>query len=66
MDLRSGPIHDLHGNAFEGAGRNHVLVDPQADTDRDGLSDGDEVKSYLSYPTRTDSGGDGLMDSDEA
>jgi hypothetical protein len=32
------------------------------DTDGDGISDGDEVKVYLSSPIKTDSDGDGLND----
>ena len=38
-------------------------IDP--DSDGDGLSDGDEVNTYLTDPLRTDSDGDGLDDFDE-
>ncbi len=36
-----------------------------ADTDGDGLSDGDEVMKYRTNPLRMDSDGDGLKDGDE-
>jgi outer membrane protein OmpA-like peptidoglycan-associated protein len=36
-----------------------------ADTDGDGLSDGDEVKIYHTNPLRMDTDGDGLTDGDE-
>lgn len=36
-----------------------------ADTDGDGLSDGAEVKQYLTDPLRADTDGDGLSDGDE-
>ncbi len=36
-----------------------------ADTDGDGLSDGDEVKKYHTNPLRRDTDGDGLSDYDE-
>jgi outer membrane protein OmpA-like peptidoglycan-associated protein len=36
-----------------------------ADTDGDGLSDGDEVKKYGTNPLKADSDGDGLGDGDE-
>jgi len=36
-----------------------------ADSDDDGLSDGDEVYTYLTFPTNPDSDGDGLLDGDE-
>jgi outer membrane protein OmpA-like peptidoglycan-associated protein len=36
-----------------------------ADTDGDGLSDGDEVKKYTTNPLKGDSDGDGLTDGDE-
>ena len=36
-----------------------------ADTDGDGLSDGDEVKKYTTNPLKADSDGDGLSDGDE-
>ncbi|MFH0992233.1 MAG: OmpA family protein [bacterium] len=36
-----------------------------ADTDGDGLSDGDEVKKYFTDPLKADSDGDGLNDADE-
>jgi len=35
------------------------------DTDGDGLSDGDEVNTYLTSPLNSDSDGDGLNDGDE-
>ncbi len=41
-------------------------LDPsQADTDNDGLSDGDEVNVYLTDPNVSDSDNDGLNDGDE-
>jgi hypothetical protein len=36
-----------------------------ADTDGDGLGDGQEINTYLTDPTRADSDGDGLNDHDE-
>lgn len=38
----------------------------QADTDGDGLSDGEEVMTYGTSPTLADSDGDGLTDGEEA
>ncbi len=41
-------------------------TDPlNADTDGDGLKDGDEVQRYKSDPTKKDTDGDGLKDGDE-
>lgn len=41
-------------------------TDPrQADSDSDGLTDGDEIRVYGTDPTRADSDGDGLTDGDE-
>ena len=37
----------------------------KADTDRDGLSDGDEVYIYFTDPTLDDTDGDGNLDGDE-
>ncbi|QQS34716.1 MAG: OmpA family protein [Ignavibacteriales bacterium] len=43
-----------------------IGTDPEtADTDRDGLNDGDEVKKYLSNPLSDDTDGDGIKDGDE-
>lgn len=39
--------------------------DHNADTDGDGLKDGDEVQSYQTDPTRADTDGDGYNDGDE-
>ena len=36
-----------------------------ADTDSDGLNDGDEVNTHNTYPLIVDSDGDGLSDGDE-
>jgi outer membrane protein OmpA-like peptidoglycan-associated protein len=41
-------------------------TDPKnADTDGDGLNDGDEVKKYMTNPLKADTDGDGLSDGDE-
>ena len=41
-------------------------TDPrQADTDGDGLTDGDEVRVYGTDPTRADTDADGLTDGEE-
>ncbi|NWF90230.1 MAG: OmpA family protein [Ignavibacteriaceae bacterium] len=43
-----------------------IATDPNnADTDGDGLKDGEEVNTYKSNPLITDTDGDGLKDSDE-
>ena len=44
----------------------HHHTDPNnADSDGDGLNDGDEVNTYGTDPTNADSDGDGLSDFDE-
>lgn len=57
-----GKVHEEDGLSFCIA----YGSDPRrADTDRDGLTDGDEVSDVGSDPCRTDTDGDGLDDGDE-
>lgn len=56
------PDHDGLTNSEE----KQLGTNPKvADTDGDGLSDGDEVKKYSTNPLKADSDGDGLSDGDE-
>ena len=57
------PDGDGLTNAEELSGGSNPTL---ADTDKDGLSDSDEVKVYHSNPNRADTDGDGLSDKDEA
>ena len=45
--------------------KNTTGIDPNADTDGDGLSDWDEVFRYRTDPNRSDTDGDGLSDAAE-
>ena len=45
--------------------KNTTGIDPNADTDGDGLSDGDEVFRHGTDPNQSDTDGDGLSDSAE-
>ncbi len=56
------PDHDGLTNSQE----RELGTNPKvADTDGDGLSDGDEVNTYKTNPLKVDSDGDGLKDGDE-
>ena len=60
-----GAIRNAAGEAFTGASWSQTLIDPLADQDQDGLTDGDEVNLWLTDPTRPDTDGDGLPDAYE-
>ncbi len=61
-DANADPDHDGLTNREE----RQLGTDPKkADTDGDGLSDGDEVKKYNTNPLKADTDGDGLSDGDE-
>ena len=60
--MAPGGIKDLDGNPFPGGAWDHILIDPAADLDNDGLLDGDEANIYLTDPTNPDTDGDGLPD----
>lgn len=63
--LAPGGISSVENGRFEGAEWPYILVDPEPDDDRDGLSNGDEVNIHLTHPQDRDSDDDGLPDGDE-
>jgi hypothetical protein len=61
--LSQGPFDDYDNDGLSNWGEYLIGTDPtNPDTDGDGLSDGDEVKLYLSDPRKVDTDGDGLTD----
>ncbi|MFV2005263.1 MAG: hypothetical protein ACC650_08640, partial [Gammaproteobacteria bacterium] len=60
-ELLDGDNDGLTNLAEQAAGTDPLL----ADTDSDGLNDGDEVNTYLTNPLSNDTDGDGLTDGDE-
>ena len=62
----SDAAQDLDGDGLTNLGEFLAKTDPTiADTDNDGLSDGDEVNLYGTNPRRGDTDNDGLGDADE-
>ena len=55
-------IEDRNGNSVADPGETHFLV---ADTDGDGLKDGEEILTYKTDPLNPDTDGDGLKDGAE-
>ncbi len=57
---------DLDQDGLDDVREKEIGTNPQlADTDSDGLNDGDEVTVYKSGPLKSDTDGDGLSDGDE-
>lgn len=57
---------DLDKDGLDDVREKEIGTNPQlADTDSDGLSDGDEVTIYKSNPLKSDTDADGLSDGDE-
>ncbi len=63
--VAQGPDNDFDGLSDEQE-RQLGTNSSNADTDGDGLTDGDEINKYRSNPLQSDSDGDGLSDGDEA
>ncbi|MGA7732686.1 MAG: tyrosinase family protein [Chloroflexia bacterium] len=62
VQVAPGAIHDIAGNPFTGTTWTYTLVDPAADTDSDGVTDGMEANTHLTNPTKADTDGDSLPD----
>ncbi len=57
---------DKDGDGLLNSEEKQLGTDPKvADTDGDGLSDGDEAKVYFTDPLKADTDGDGISDADE-
>lgn len=62
-DPNNGPYGDPDGDNLSNLNESYYSADPHlADTDSDGINDGDEVSLYYTYPTSSDSDSDGLGD----
>lgn len=60
------PNKDTDGDGLTDKQEKELGTDPKiADTDNDGLKDGEEVHKYKTDPLRADTDGDGLNDGDE-
>ncbi len=61
-----GTDNDADNDGLKKSEEKQLGTDPdKADTDGDGLSDGDEVNKYHTNPLKADTDGDGLSDGDE-
>ena len=64
--IYSVPVGDTDGDGLSDALEVELGTDPNdADSDQDGLTDGDEINIYGTDPLATDSDQDGLTDGDE-
>ena len=65
-DLNQNGTGDLDGDGLSNSEEYQSYTDPtQADMDKDGLSDREEVKTHLTDPARADTDAEGLTDGDE-
>jgi hypothetical protein len=65
-DRSQGPGDDYDNDGLTNLEEFTLQLDPtHTDTDRDELSDGDEVKIHLTDPAKADTDGDGLRDGEE-
>jgi hypothetical protein len=60
--VASGHIRNANGDLLLADSWTHTLVDPAADTDGDGVTDGQEAEVFLTNPTDPDTDEDGLSD----
>jgi len=66
VTFASGNITDKFGNHFEGDDWEYVLIDPNQDSDNDGIKDELEAKIVYTDPTVQDTDGDTIPDGIEA
>ncbi len=65
-DTSATPGDDADNDGLTNLQENEAGTNPTlADTDEDGLTDGDEINNHNSNPAASDTDGDGLNDSDE-
>ena len=65
-DTSAAPDQDPDGDGLDNLAEQGASTNPQlADTDEDGLTDGEEVTLHRTNPTSKDSDGDSLEDADE-
>ncbi len=66
VTVGSGPLDDPDKDGMANQDEQTIGTNPRvADSDRDGLSDGDEVKKYKTNPLNPDSDNDGFYDAQE-